>query len=499
MDQEVNRISLQDITYELMRRKEEEKGRYYVPNGKCEEFISEFGSNTKKIGAFIAGNGTGKSAMLANICVNICFPEQNKRWFDYPLYQNFTYNKYIRIVSDPTTIKSMTIPELKKWMPAGRYKTEKQGKAFESLFITDTGFRIELMTYEQDLKEFESVSVGVILMDEPPPYAIYLACISRLRMGGVMGLFFTPLTGAAWAIDEFETKSPEELQAESKFIVHATMEDNCKIHGVRGIIEHSEIQFQWDAMPDDLKEARAMGKFQQLLGLVVKEFNPKLHIIPPFDTNVYDYCFVELLDPHPQTPDALMYVAIDRYNRSFVYEEVFRHMTLPDLAATIKKHREGKRIIDSVIDPSAFNEDQHLKYENPNQRYSLAKWLEDRNIIFKPASKARHEGIRLMRQKFHYIERAGIYTKQPEMFITENCPTTKYEITHWKWDERRGAAKYERNPVEKPVDKDDHMMENLGRFCLGNYKFVPMPENYFESKGWDNIQYTDTSAIKIYD
>lgn len=63
------------------------------------------------------------------------------------------------------------------------------------------------MTYEQDLEEFESKTLGLVWADEPIPEAIYNACVFRLRMGGKVLLTATPLEGSAWLYDKFLTSS----------------------------------------------------------------------------------------------------------------------------------------------------------------------------------------------------------------------------------------------------------------------------------------------------
>src|SRR3990167_3101350 len=57
---------------ELERRLANERGRYYVPNGKVEQFINSFGNmqvDDQGIKIFIlrAGNGLGKSAVVTNL------------------------------------------------------------------------------------------------------------------------------------------------------------------------------------------------------------------------------------------------------------------------------------------------------------------------------------------------------------------------------------------------------------------------------------------------
>ena len=60
---------------------------------------------------------------------------------------------------------------------------------------------IDLMSYEQDTKEFEAVDLGFAWFDEPPPESIYKATVARMRRGGIIFITATPLTGSAWLYD----------------------------------------------------------------------------------------------------------------------------------------------------------------------------------------------------------------------------------------------------------------------------------------------------------
>lgn len=53
----------------------------------------------------------------------------------------------------------------------------------------------------------------------------------------------------------------------------------------------------------------------------------------------------------------------------------------------------------------------------------------------------------------------------------KNCERHIWEMEHYRWDEWRGKTRGEKTPKEKPVDKDDHMIENLGRFLMSNPQF----------------------------
>ena len=165
------------------------------------------GSDKVFVSLFSAANGVGKTAAGSTMLAHIVYGPSGNKYFDYSLFNNFPYPKRGRIVSDPTTIAGTLIPELKKWFPIGRYQTNKAGKNYESIWKTDTGFKFEIMTYEQDVKEFESATLGFAWFDEPPPLAIFKATVARMRLGGIIFITATPLMGSAWMYDEIVTHS----------------------------------------------------------------------------------------------------------------------------------------------------------------------------------------------------------------------------------------------------------------------------------------------------
>ncbi len=194
---------------ELARREREEKYRFYVPNGKVFDFIRLVGSGDVFVALFSAANGVGKTACGVNILAHMMF-DCDCPWFDFPLFKKFPYLKKGRIISDPTTLVQKIVPELKFWFPSGQYTPSNEGKNYEYKWRTRTGFEFDLMSYEQDTKEFESVDLGWCWCDEPPPEEKYKATVSRMRRGGIIFITETPLTGSAWLYDKFIT-SPDRI------------------------------------------------------------------------------------------------------------------------------------------------------------------------------------------------------------------------------------------------------------------------------------------------
>lgn len=497
------------IKREKLRRLEATPHRYYIPTGVSETFINAvFRSEVLQDGSlssfyfvslYSAANGVGKTCLGANILANLIWPENNP-FFQQKLAVNWPYLKKIRIVSDPTSITEAIIPELKNWFPAGRYKTDKAGKHYESKWKTDNGWEIDIMSYDQALKEFESTNLGLIWLDEPPPESIYKACVSRLRRGGIMFITATPLTGSAWIYDQIISNPDKE--AGRRFYIEADVESACVEHGVRGFLIHDNIERMISEYSEDEKQARIYGKFQHLVGLVYKQWNRAVHVIRPFHINFKDYTVIQALDPHPRNPDATIWIAVDKHNQKFIIDELWLKCQggAKELSERIWKKDQQYRVTRRLADPSAFIEDQHT-----------GKSLITRLESFYPfnyleATKSRTASDRRIGEALDYQKVGDEFIVTPELYVFDNCVRTIFEIEHWRWDEWIGKQTDKHNKKEKPVDKDDHMIENIGRILIQEPAFetwiTEQEENRMarsgESKGVlsDDDPYYDRESFK---
>lgn len=489
IDEELDLEELRALKIEEARRLTQEKYRYYEPSGKGEEFINAFASGENFIVLYSAANGVGKTATCANILAHLFWNTGENPYFNGPLFKDFPFLKRGRIVSAPTNIDKNVIPELKYWFPEGKYKTGKGNKKFESIWKTNTGWTFDVMTYEQDIKEFEGVTLGWIWFDEPPPEAIFKACVSRLRRGGIIFIGATPLAGSAYMYDAFakgnfevEVKSQENgavMKYQRKVAyIEADIESACREHGIRGHLRHEDIQNIIAEYTEEEKQARIYGKFQHLVGLVFKRFSRKVHVIPPFNVDMRNYCVYEYLDPHPRNPDAVMWVAVDKNGTKFVVDELFARVNSEeDLASRIKAKASQYRVIARYADPSAFITNQHEETGK-----SLAKKLADYGLTYGEASKSRAMSDRRIESAMNYVEINGYMQKAPEVYIFDTCQRTIFEFEHYRWQEYTGKSAENHDPHPKPVDKDDHQIENLGRALFNEPRFIPYQErtNYNE-------------------
>jgi len=257
-------------------------------------------------------------------------------------------------------------------------------------------------------------------------------------------------------------------------LVQAEIEDNCIEHGVRGILKHEDIMKMVANYSEEDKQARVYGKFQHLTGLVFKEFSRKYHVIKPFHISKEDFCVYERLDVHPRNPDACLWLAVDSQGTRYVIDELYDEMTTGELSSRVKEKAGRYRVVDRRIDPLAFIEDNHTKR-------SLAKDLDRLGLRYLPASKSRTHAIQSIHDNLDYRESAGELIKRPMLFIFNTCLRTIWEMEHWQYNEWTGKTAESRSRSEKPQDKDDHMMECLGRALIDNPTFTELEREYTES------------------
>jgi hypothetical protein len=461
---------------ELLRRKNLNRSAGYIPNGKAEKFIKMIGKKDHPfVCMFIGANGTSKSATGANVLANIVYGPQND-FFQLPTFQHFPYPiKRARIISDPTTLKEKTIPELKKWfpnteaskIPQATYETSKEGKPYETKWQTNTGWTIDLMSTEQDPKEFESVDISLVWIDEPMPQDRFMATIGRARLGMVIIWTYTPLFSSGWIKDWMDEAVTNGLAD----YVEAEMEDNCLEHGIRGILEHENIVRMANSFPAAEREARVFGKFGHLIGRVHKGWNRQIHVRKAIPLNPKDWTTYMALDPHPRVADHVMWMSVNAKGQKIISADLQSEGGAKDLSVRIKdietKHnfRMGSP---RIIDPSAFVEDQH----KDKREKTFAEELEKYGLYFAGGAKDLNAGIKRTDDALDYEVVGERMVRSPELIVFDTCITTIKQMESYVWGEWKGAGKDEKKPSGKPRDKDDHMPENLHRLLLLEPEYV---------------------------
>lgn len=298
--------------------KENEALRFFVPHGGQLEFIREI----EREGAFIvisgAGNGWGKSEIIAAIFAAIMWPMLAPPAMAN-LGKDWKHPKRARIYSMPAELDEIGSLQtaIKRLFPVGRYTAHKGRYNYPSVFVTDTGWVLDLFSYERDASEAAGPNIGLQAWNEPPPEALAKESIARSRAGGIILGGFTSLLENIWVVDGLLSKH----DGKDIRVRYGSSCENCRQHGVNGNLDHVQIERILAQYDPDEREARFTGKPLSLSGSIFKTFSREVHVkdypLPSAETHK----FYQVVDPAIGKPLAVIYAWADATGRVHIFDE----------------------------------------------------------------------------------------------------------------------------------------------------------------------------------
>lgn len=317
--------------------------KYYCPNKPGIEVIDTFAKSTKDtdtpIILYSAGNGLGKSESALQIMMNLILAPKNG-YFEQGVFLDWRFPKRIWYVTTGTVIKSRVMPFLDKVFKTTQvdnskteplpvtFKDTKEGSAHTKTVTFSNGWVLEFKTHDQDLKEFESASVGLIICDEPVPEKIYRALLSRRRLGCIMLLPMTPLDMEPYIEEEVLAKIDDETPG--YFIIYGSVWDaSIKLHPLRGHLKHEIIESMIEGYDEDEMDARINGIPTHFSERIYSTFDNK-NIVEPKDFPIEGASlYVQAVDPHDGRPCATVYMAVMPNSRKIFFADTPTDHTKP--------------------------------------------------------------------------------------------------------------------------------------------------------------------------
>lgn len=340
-------------------------------------------------------------------------------------------------------IKSLIAPE---WIAAQK----KNSFGLDGHWLLTNGSTLDFFTYQQEPATFEGWHGHHLWFDEPPPRPVYIANLRGLVDYSGTALFtMTPLK-EAWISDQIVNTSDPKI-----FSMVMTSHENPHI-------SKESIDAFAEALTEEERETRIGGKFLHLQGLVFKEFDKKIHVVPPFKPD-RQYTVYVAVDTHPRTEHAITFAAVDRHDRIFIVHEIFKHGSPEQVAAWISEyHKEVHPIEMVIIEPGSKGD--------TNRGKSTFEVIDDLlsadGIPLELGSKDLEGGINLTRDYFK--SRNG----QASLFFTENCEKHLWMFQRYVWADWKGPNAGSKNQLNKPKDLDDHFPENVRRLIQVPIRYV---------------------------
>ena len=432
----------------MARRERDERIRGFVPNGGQAKFIAEL----LRPGGFIvvngSGNGGGKTYVLIALAAAIAFPDLAPACFrGSPLITSWPYPKRLRICSTPAELAEIgsiqtTIREL---FPKGRYEAVKKGRFYPSQFTTDTGFVIDLFSYEQDAGEMAGPTLGLLAFNEPPPEDLWREGMARMRKGGIVPVCMTSLLTNPWVVDGILGKA----NGDDVRVLYSGVEENCKQHGTNGHLEHDQIEKILSQYDPDEREARASGKPLSMSGRIFKSFDRAVHVAaeefwPPANgISIGMAC-----DPAIAKPLAMLWRYVDAGGVLNYYDEYpdipfegakDSSLTVTDYAAIIKAREGGRLVEQRILDRHFGAARRSLGGKTLKQEFA------DAGIEFRDSYAMDEEietGIRKVKELLRYNTDKPIDSlNRPRIRISPRCKNLILALERWGRNPDTGKPK----------------------------------------------------------
>lgn len=299
-------------------------------------------------------------------------------------------------------------------------------------------------SWMNDPQSVESTDYDFIHVDEPIPEGMWKGASRGLVDRDGFAWFTLTSLSEPWITDAF---LPDGAFEQSMFKVEGAIYDNPYLS------QEAIRMFEASLNPDE-RECRLYGKPLHLAGLVYKNFQYDKHVLqtlpkgwrsfsePPKDWSHYYY-----IDPHPRTPNMVLFLAVDPHNRLFFFHDIFERVNVRELCSLMKKVLDGRHVVHGRIDPLAYIIDPETD----------RTWADDFAMWGFPVDKA-------VKDPYHGINRTQERFEEtpPTIFFSPSCRRSLWEIQRYHWDEEKN----------KPVDKDDHAMECLYRAILDEPCYV---------------------------
>jgi phage terminase large subunit len=388
-----------------------------------------FHSSLAKIRLLVGGNRSGKSesGFVEDIwCAMGCHPYIKMPVPNVGWIVSLSFKKQVEV----------TEQKLKKWLPKGIVKNWDNKVGCISL---TNGSQIWLKSCEQDLETFGGVSIHWAHCDEEPPgikgKKIYDELLMRTaEYRGKLWFTLTPVGGMSWTYEELIEKAPYDKDI---YYIEVDSRENP-------YVPLDELESIARKLSQDELEMRLKGKYIQFAGLVYKEFNKDVHVIPPFKIPSH-YPKFRAIDHgiNRDHPTVCLWAAVGPNGELYVYDEYYQSdKTIRENCESIRAITAGDRIIWTVIDPATEARDPQTGKTNRNE-------YRDNGIPTRAERTDKNAGINKVQQMLLN----DTVTGRPQLYVFNTCYNIIREFSRYRWHQYRGASDIRSNDVVK-IDDD---------------------------------------------
>lgn len=398
---------------ELLRRRREERLRYFKPTEPPNNDQAGFLRSTAKTRAIFGGNRSGKTEAGVADCLMFMFGEHSTRSNSRrpPVYTRYLAPSY------EDGVKAIIHKKFKELAPRHLLKGGSWATAWQEKSRTLTaanGSLCRFFSYEQDVNKMGGDDCDAVYLDEHAPERMFIEAVARTTdRNGYLVLTMTPELGITW--EEEKIIDASEHDPDIEFFMFTIF--NNPYLSKEGIA-----QFEKVITDPRLREAKLYGRFVSLSGLVYPQFDKAIHVVPDIDVPKHWHQQF-IIDPHHRKDTAMIWTAWDPDgNVCYVHRESALGPSaggVPELAAHIRVKSSGLHIDDWIGDEAMGGEGLNI--------HGLASVLEQLNAEGIPVvgtNQASDKAFAAGVNKLRSMLMPDPVTKLPRLYFCQSCIKT---------------------------------------------------------------------------
>ena len=366
-------------------------------------------------------------------------------------------------------------PEFVKWATKSELKYVGYDNEKKRRIDWKNGSYIEFMTHAQELDTHGGASRHVIMFDEEAPKNIWDESLMRIiDVNGRILYGCTGVEGVTWSDESIWIPG---LRGEDPdiYVIEMSTYDNPTI--TNEMIDKIKAQCKTQQEID----IRIYGKRVRRGGNVYDMARDEYPWVIPSFTPPKDGVLILAADIHPKTEQALLWVWVDfkgevelgngdksmplreEEKKPNLYEvaEVFQHANVIQMDHLIKETEKllGRTHDDFLLELAAWNDDQNSSSKN------VAHQFQDLGYDPIKASKELTGGILEVKSLLTVEDFVKNETHDfPRLMTCEHLERLRWERKNYHYPTQIKGRNIEDMPIkQKPVDKDDHIMEDERR------------------------------------
>ena len=443
-----------------------------------------FHSSEAGIKFLFGGNMSGKTyALCKETCCELLeedpsYSTPDRSYLKHPLHEDKPKKVWFASVSI-LKAKSIFEQDLRRMLPKGSYR--RFDNSTYTLYMNN-GNTLQLMSYESDIRMWQSDAVDFIGLDEQPPFLHFKESRSRVnRKSGRIACSMTPLyANSAWTFREIVQREKDNPNVQ-----YWIMDLTDNIYLTKEQIDSQIAAFKGT----DEEEARIHGRFMILQGVIHPQFNEAIQVMPQFDITedmLEEFDFCRAIDLHKRNPNVCQWFMYKREPGDI--KSLPKHIYLPDKGPIVIQFDE---IAIDAQHMGMFAEQVRDRYPKIDFNFNIidsADSMLDEKQGRSLRAELRYHGIAGMNANRSHgagKDRLNEYIRANRMFITDQCRESIASVQYHIWDNYKGARKDEIDPKETWVRKDDHQVRNW------HYTILMMPslntqraESIYHSTGY---------------